>query len=74
MNCMLCRCTSLKELNLSNLNTNQVTNMAGMFFRCSSLKELNLSNFKTNNETHMRDIFYGCSINLKIKLELSIKI
>ena len=28
-------CSSLKELNLSNFNTNNVTNMRGMFFGCS---------------------------------------
>ena len=44
-------CSSLKELNLNNFNTNNVTNMGGMFFRCSSLKELNLNNFNTNNVT-----------------------
>ena len=45
MNGMFDGCSSLKELNLSNFNTNNVTNMAFMFCRCSSLKELNLSNF-----------------------------
>ena len=34
-------CSSLKELNLNNFNTNNVTNMSWMFRGCSSLKELN---------------------------------
>ena len=38
-------CSSLKELNLNNFNTNNVTDMYGMFRGCSSLKELNLNNF-----------------------------
>jgi len=38
---------SLKELNLSNFNTNNVINMGGMFEGCHKLKELNLSNFNT---------------------------
>ena len=42
---MFCGCSSLKELNLNNFNTNNVTNMSGMFEECSSLKELNLKNF-----------------------------
>ena len=46
---MFASCSSLKELNLSNFNTNNVTNMNSMFYYCSSLKELNLSNFNTNN-------------------------
>ena len=42
-------CSPLKELNLTNFNTNNVTNMSSMFDGCSSLKELNLNNFNTNN-------------------------
>ena len=38
-------CEPLKELNLSNFNTDNVTNMPCMFLYCSSLKELNLSNY-----------------------------
>ena len=32
---MFSGCSSLKELNLNNFNTNNVTNMYGMFFGCS---------------------------------------
>jgi len=46
-------CSALKELNLSNFNTNNVTDMEGMFSWCSSLKELNLFNFNTNNATNI---------------------
>ena len=46
-------CSSLKELNFSNFNTNNVTNMRYMFNGCSSLKKLDLSNFNTNNVTDM---------------------
>ena len=46
---MFSECKSLNELNISNFNTNNVTNMNGMFAGCSSLKELNLSSFNTNN-------------------------
>ena len=38
-------CLPLKELNLSNFNTDKATNMSGMFFNCSSLKKINISNF-----------------------------
>ena len=44
MRCMFYGCSPLKELNLNNFNTNNVTNMSQMFNRCSSLKELNLNN------------------------------
>ena len=33
-------CSSLKELNLTNFNTEKVTDMFGLFYGCSSLKEL----------------------------------
>ena len=42
------RCSSLKELNIVNFNTNNVTDMSDIFSRCSSLKELNVNNFNTN--------------------------
>ena len=49
MSFMFYNCSSLKGLNLSNFNTNNVDNMSNMFYGCSSLKELNASNFNTNN-------------------------
>ena len=33
---MFSRCSSLKDLNLSNFNTNNVINMKGMFVGCST--------------------------------------
>ena len=36
MNGMFCMCSSLKELNLNNFNTNNVTDMNGMFDGCSN--------------------------------------
>ena len=32
---MFSKCSSLKELNLSNFNTDNLTNMGGMFLGCS---------------------------------------
>ena len=63
---MFNRCSSLKEINLSNFNTNNVTNMSFMFYKCSSLKEINLSNFNTNNFTDMSYMFCDCSLNLSL--------
>ena len=44
---MYYQCNSLTKLNLSNFNTQNVTNMIGMFQNCNSLTNLNLSNFNT---------------------------
>ena len=70
---MFCKCLSLKELNLKNFNTNNVTDMSRMFFGCSSLKELNLNNFNTNNVTNMIGMFSGCSNELVMKIKTQYK-
>ena len=73
MGCMFWGCSSLKELNLSNFNTNNVTYMTCMFDGCSSLKELNLSNFNTNNVTNMVCMFDGCSDQFQNKIRSEYK-
>ena len=73
MSWMFNECSSIKELNLNNVNTNNVTNMECMFGGCSSLKELNLNNFNTNNVTNMSWMFWGCSDDLKMKIKSEIK-
>ena len=59
----------LKELNLSNFNTNNVNDMSYMFNDCSSLIEFKSSNFNTNNVTNMSFMFNGCSNDLKMKIK-----
>ena len=44
MSSMFEECSSLKELNISNFNTNNVTDMSDMFKEC----KLNISNFNIN--------------------------
>ena len=53
-------CSFLLNINLSNFNTNKVTDMSFMFNECSSLLNINLSNFNTNNFTDISKMFYGC--------------
>ena len=65
---MFCNCSSLKEINLSNFNTDNVTNMKAMFSKCSSLEEINLSSFNTNNVTNMINMFLNCSLLKEINL------
>ena len=73
MSYMFYECSSLKELNLNNFNTNNVTNMSGMFYGCLSLKELNLNNFNTNNVTDMYGMFDGCLDELILKIKSQFK-
>ena len=65
---MFYNCNSLTNLNLSNFNTQNVTNMSGMFSNCKSLTNLNLSNFNTQNVTDMRDMFWKCNSLKKEKV------
>ena len=58
---MFYECSSLKELDLSNFNINNVITMSYMFYNCSTLKELNLLNFNNNNVKYMSHMFYGYS-------------
>ena len=57
---MFYACESLKELNLSNFNTKNVTDMSGMFFGCRSLKRLDLSSFQTEKVVNMGFMFNFC--------------
>lgn len=46
---------------LEYLNTENVTDMSGMFSGLSKLTSLNLSHLNTNNVTNMSGMFWGCS-------------
>ena len=49
---------SLNNIDLSNIYTDDVTNMSGMFALCTSLTNLDLSNFNTSKVTDMSGMFY----------------
>ena len=66
MNNMFSNCYNLKNINLSNFNTQNVINMSNMFYDCKSLTNINLSNFNTQNFTYMSYMFFGCDV-LKIQ-------
>ena len=53
-------CNSLTNLDLSNFNIQNVTNLRSMFSFCKSLRNLDLSNFHTQNITDMNRMFYDC--------------
>jgi surface protein len=60
MSGMFWYCESLTNIDLSNFNTQNVTNMMGMFYECKSLTNIDLSNFNTQNVTDMGRMFDGC--------------
>ena len=54
---MGCKMTSL---DLSGFDTQNVTNMASMFYNADNLTSLDLSNFNTSNVTDTSQMFYSC--------------
>ena len=59
---------NLKEIDLSNLDTSNVTNMEAMFASSSSLTTLNLSTFDTSSVTNMAAMFSSCTNLTKLNL------
>lgn len=51
---------SLKTIDLSSLNTSQVTSMIRAFYGCSNLTSIDLTNVDTSNVTNMVQMFDGC--------------
>ncbi|MBP5432571.1 BspA family leucine-rich repeat surface protein [Ruminococcus sp.] len=49
-----------EDIDLSNADTSNVTNMQGMFARCYFLESLDLSSFDTSNVTDMSGMFFWC--------------
>ena len=55
------RFRQMTSIDLSALDTSEVTNMGGMFIGCSSLTNLDVSNFDTSQVTNMVSMFNSCS-------------
>ena len=53
--------SSIKEIDLTNLDTSSVTNMSYMFQNCNSLTDINLGSIDTSNVKNMSHMFDGCS-------------
>lgn len=54
-------CKKLTNIDLSKVNTKNVTSLNGMFNDCNNLKSLDLSSFDTSNVTDMVYMFCNCS-------------
>ena len=62
-------CKNLKTIiGITNLKTDNVTNMTGMFYGCSSLTSLDLSSLNTSSLNIMYGIFQDCSSLKSINL------
>jgi len=49
------------EMDLSGLDTSEMTRMQLMFYNCSSLQTIDVSTFNTSSVTNMQSVFSGCS-------------
>ena len=61
-------CTKLKQLDLSNFYSKEVTNMSCMLMQCTSLDDLNIVNLDTQNVNDMSGMFYGCESLINLDL------
>ena len=56
-------CTDLTNIEgIENLNTENVTDMSGMFYGCPALTTLDVSKFDTKNVTNMSNMFHWCFV------------
>ena len=67
-------CTSLTEINLANLKTDNVTDMCGLFCNDYVLKIIDIPNFNTNKVTDMSCMFLRCKAIKKINYSSNFKI
>ena len=67
-NNMFYECSSLINIDLSNFNAKNVTDMRQMFYQCSSLQNIDLSDFNAQNITNMSHMFCNCSSLQKLDL------
>lgn len=61
-------CHNLKELDLSNFNTENVINMSRMFEDCTKLTTLSVKDFSTVNTISMANIFQNCESLITLDL------
>ena len=54
-------CENLQSIDLTGLDTSQVTDMSFMFNQCSNLTSLDVSGFDTSKVVNMSYMFWGCS-------------
>ena len=67
-NDMFSACSKLTEIDVSGLDTSNVTDMSKMFYGCASLLSLDISNFNTSSVTDMHYIFAGCNSLTNVNL------
>ena len=57
---MFAGCWSLKKLDVAQWNTENVTNMEGLFYQCAELETLDIRNWNMDNVTNTQNMFFVC--------------
>ena len=60
IDCLFAECNLFTKIDLSNFNTQEVTNMRNLFWKCENLLNINLSNIDSRNVINMAGLFFGC--------------
>ncbi len=58
--CWFFHCDNITSLDLSKLDTSNVTDMSSMFYRCENLTNLSINKLDTSNVTDMNYMFSSC--------------
>lgn len=62
MSSMFYNCTNLVSINnIEDINTENVTNMVGLFYNCNKISSIDLSAWDVSNVTTINNLFVGCS-------------
>ena len=61
-------CSSISEIDLSNFDTSQITDMSSMFADCISLTSINLNNIKVSQVLNMDSLFSNCISLISLNL------
>ena len=73
MDFMFADCSDLTSLDLSSLDTQNVTDMGYMFSGCRGLTSLDLSSLNTQEVTSMGLMFYDCSALTSLTTDTNFK-
>lgn len=65
---MFCDCYSLSNLDTSNFDTSNVTNMAEMFKSCISLAEFRVERFNVYKVVSMREMYFNCRYAIRVDM------
>jgi surface protein len=57
---MFAYCSDITEIDFSDFDTSNITDMSRMFYNCKNLESLDVTNFNTSKVTDMSWMFSGC--------------